>query len=405
MNEISVGIDASKGKSMVCVLRPLGEVLAAPFETAHTVAEIRKLVDFLRSLEGDVRIILESTGRYHEPVLQSLCAAGFFVCAINPKLIKDYGNNSLRKIKTDKADAVKIARYGLEHWNELRAYTPQDNIRVKLKEFSRQFNLYGKMRTALKNNLIALLDQTFPGVCRLFTSPAKTDGRQKWVDFITTFWHSDCVTSSSVTAFTERYRKWCKRHGYRFSETKAQDLYLFSRNCYATLPHDSSTKSLITEATVQLNAISRTVEFFRTELFQLASYLPEFPVVMDLYGVGKTTGPQLMAEIGDVRRFSSRKAIVAYAGVDPGDSQSGQYKAQSYRTSKRGSPHLRKVLFQTVHTYLKRQPGEEPVFQFLARKRAEGKKYYVYMTAAANKFLRIYYARVREYLTALELNT
>ena len=48
----------------------------------------------------------------------------------------------------------------------------------------------------------------------------------------------------------------------------------------------------------------------------LAASLPEYPVVMEMFGVGPTLGPQLMAEIGDVRRFHSKKALVAFAGID-----------------------------------------------------------------------------------------
>lgn len=82
--------------------------------------------------------------------------------------------------------------------------------------------------------------------------------------------------------------------------------------------------------------------------------------------------------------------------------QSGKHSAKSVPTTKRGSPHLRKTLYQIVCTYLKRSPADEPVYQFLDKKRAEGKPYFVYMTAAQNKFLRIYYARVKECLEAFD---
>jgi transposase len=82
-----------------------------------------------------------------------------------------------------------------------------------------------------------------------------------------------------------------------------------------------------------------------------------------------------MGEIGDVRDFASRKSLVAFAGVDPGDSSSGKYVSQSDKTSKSGSPLLRKVLFQAVNTYVMKKPACEPVYQFYAKKRAEGKKY------------------------------
>lgn len=99
------------------------------------------------------------------------------------------------------------------------------------------------------------------------------------------------------------------------------------------------------EAITQLNTVSKTVEVFRTEMNQLAKELPEYDVVMRMYGVGTSLGPQLMAEIGDVRRFAHKGSLTAFAGVDPGANQSGAYEAKSTRSSERGSPELRKTLF------------------------------------------------------------
>jgi transposase len=121
-----------------------------------------------------------------------------------------------------------------------------------------------------------------------------------------------------------------------------------------------------------------------------------------MYGVGESIGSQLMAEIGDVRRFSHKQALAAFAGVDPMPNQSGTYEAKSTSSSKRGSPDLRKTLFVLMTILLQKAHLDDPVFQFLDKKRAEGKPYHVYMTAGCNKFLRVYYGRVREYLNTLE---
>jgi hypothetical protein len=135
---------------------------------------------------------------------------------------------------------------------------------------------------------------------------------------------------------------------------------------------------------------------------KLASQLPEYPVVMEMYGVGESLGPQLMAEIGDVRRFARKQSLVAFAGIDPMPNQSGEKNVRSNKSSKRGSPYLRKTLFNIMTVYIQRAPADEPVFQFLDKKRAEGKPYYVYMTAAGNKFLRRYYGKVMAYFATLE---
>lgn len=398
----AVGIDVSKGKSMVSVLRPFGELVAKPFEVRHISSELSKLAKRLKSLEGETRVVLEHTGRYYEPVAQLLHDAGVFVSAVNPLLIKEYGNNSLRKVKTDKADSLKIARYGLDNWTQLREHTPMDTIRYQLKSMNRQYGLYTKNKTALKNNLIALLDQTYPGVNALFGSPAREDGSQKWVDFAASFWHVDCVRGMGQTAFVERYRKWCKRHGYQFSASKAVELHTQAKEVIAMLPKNPLSKVMVQEAITQLNAVSKTVEVFRAEMNRLAQELPEYEVVMGLYGVGESLGPQLMAEIGDVRRFAHKGSLTAFAGVDPGANQSGTYEAKSTRSSKRGSPELRKMLFVLMTILLQKAPPDDPVFQFLDKKRTEGKPYHVYMTAGCNKFLRIYYGRVKAYMSTLD---
>ena len=398
----AAGIDVSKGKSMVSVMRPLGEVVAKPFTVRHTGSELKELADYLKSLDGETRVIMEHTGRYYEPVAQFLHDAGLYVSAVNPKLIKVYGNNSLRKVKTDKADSKKIAKYGLDNWVELRQYASMDTIRYQLKTLNRQCNLYTKTKTMMKNNLIALLDQTYPGVNALFDSPVRENGTQKWVDFAASFWHVDCVRGMSQAAFTERYRKWCKRNGYNFSSDKAAEIYASAKGQIAVMPKDDLTKRLIRQAIDALNAISKTVEQLKAEMLKLSAQLPEYPIVMEMRGVGDSLGPQLMAEIGDVTRFARRSSITSFAGVDPGADQSGGHESKSVRTSKSGPPELRKALFLVMDCLLKSMPQDDPVYQFMDKKRAEGKPYLVYMTAGANKFLRIYYGRVKEYLAKLE---
>ena len=398
----AVGIDVSKGKSMISVLRPLGITVAQPFEVPHTVLELNKLADYISRLDGESKVIMEHTGRYYEPIAHVIHNRGVFVSAVNPLLIREYGGNSLRRVETDKADARKIAKYGLDNWAELREYTPVDMIRYELKTLNRQFQLASKNRTACSNNLISLLDQSFPGVRGWFDSPVRKDGSQKWVDFTMTFWHMDCVRCVSQFAFVERYRKWCKRNGYNFDPVKAERIHLETKNMIALVPKSDTTKLLIQESAAQLTGISRMAEVLRAEMNRLAAQLPEYPVVMGMYGVGESLGPQLMAEIGDIRRFAGKQSLVAFAGVDPMPNQSGTKDVRSNRSSKRGSPYLRKTLFVIMTVLLQKAPADVPVYLFLDRKRSQGKPYYVYMTAGANRFLRIYYGKVRNYLASID---
>jgi hypothetical protein len=271
----AVGIDVSKGKSIIAVMRPLGEMVAKPAEVLHTASELRRLADYLKSLAGETRIVLEYTGRYYLPIARYLHDAGLFVSVVHAKLVHDYGNNSIRKVKTDRTDAVKIANYGLANWVYLKPFSPEDETRLLLKTCNRQYNQYMKLKVALKNNLIAILDQTFPGVNTLFSSPVKSDGHEKWADFAARFWHCECVRSLSLNRFTAQYNKWCSKAGYYGSSSKAAVIYDMACSQVPTLPCNESSRHLIEQAVEQLNAISATLASVRMEMHRLASLLPE----------------------------------------------------------------------------------------------------------------------------------
>ena len=398
----SVGIDVSKGKSMIAVMRPFGEVVCSPFEASHTSSELSKLARLLKSLDGETRVVMEATGNYHLPIAIALHEAGIYVSVVNAMLVHDYGNNTLRRAKTDKKDAIKLANYGLDRWPNLPEFSPEEEIRMQLKTCYRQYQQYSKVQTMLNNNLISLLDTVFPGVNRLFSSPVRADGSEKWVDFVESFWHCECVSGLSQKAFEKKYQKWCQKHGYYFREAKALEIHIAASGCVGVLPKTETTHLLITQAVSQMKATSSALAELKKEMLHLAEQLPEFPVVQKMYGVGPTLGPQLMAEIGDVRRFHSKKALVAFAGIDAPPNDSGQIAGNHKAMSKIGSSALRRTLFLIMGVYLQKSPVDEPVYQFMDKKRAEGKPYRVYMMASANKFLRIYYATVKAYLDALE---
>ena len=398
----AVGIDVSKGRSTVAVLQPGGVVVRKPFDVYHKQSELKELSSFIKSLDGETRAVMECTGPYHRPVVEVLRRAGIFVSAVNPHLIKNFGNNTIRKVKTDPADAKKIARYTLDNWASLKEYSSMDAKREQLKTMNAQFDFFMKQKTAAKTNLISLLDNTYPGVNTLFDSPVRSDGSEKWVDFAYSFWHVDCVRKLTLNAFRDRYMAFCRRHGYQYSESKADEIYNASKDLVAVFPKEEGYKQLIQFSIKQLNLESEHVETLRSDMNELASQLPEYSVVMSMYGVGPTFGPQLMAEIGDTRRFRNRRAITAFFGYDTEPDDSGQHISKSRPITKKGSPSLRRTLFIIMKTLVTKKPVDNPVYAFLDKKRSEGKHYYSYMTAASAKFLRIYYAKVNEVLSKKE---
>ena len=112
----AVGIDVSKGKSTVTIRQPGDVVVLPPRDFRHTQSSINELIATIKGLGGETKVCMEHTGKYYEPMASWLSAAGIFVSAVNPMLIKDFGSESIRMPKTDKADAKKIARFALDRW-------------------------------------------------------------------------------------------------------------------------------------------------------------------------------------------------------------------------------------------------------------------------------------------------
>ena len=184
---IAVGIDISKAKSTVAVIDSDGTVLASPFTMAHTQPEMEAFVSYLKGLGEPTTILMEYTGHYHYPVLKKLQDEGFPVCIVNPYQMKKYGDVEIHKAKTDKKDALRIAAYALEKSYKLVPYSSMEQKYEDLKFLSRQYNQRISYVAKLKVQLIALLDQTMPGITRILPLNSRNPDKCALLLFIKRF--------------------------------------------------------------------------------------------------------------------------------------------------------------------------------------------------------------------------
>lgn len=119
--------------------------MISPFEVRHTYAELCELSRLLGKLDGKTRVVMEAIGNYHLPVASFLHNFGFYVSVVNAMLVHDYENNSLRRAKIDKKDAIKPVNYGLDHWLALLRYISEDEVRLMLKTTYRQYRQCAKV--------------------------------------------------------------------------------------------------------------------------------------------------------------------------------------------------------------------------------------------------------------------
>ena len=394
---ISVGIDVSKDKSTVCMLRPYGEVVEAPYNIDHTEQALNTLIERIKSFDEDVKVVLEATGGYHQVVVAKLLTSNIFTVVVNPYIMKKYCAATLRKAKTDKIDSIRIANYGIDHWFSMTAYCPPDEIYKELKLLGRQYEQYVRLKVGCKIQLTNLLDGVMPGIKSILqgTVPAYST-KDKLCDFVEKYWHYDNIKKMSEKQFLSDYEKWTKRKGYRYNESQVIAIYQLSKNNIPTLKSSTpSTKMLVLQAVKSVREAELTLSLIISQMQEIASTLPEYSVVREMKGVGDVLSVRLIGEIGDVRRFRNGSSLVAFAGIDAPPYESGKFVGTNRNISKRGSSTLRKIGYEIMHSLKVSKPTEDSaVYDFIIKKENEGKPKRVAKIAGLNKFLRIYYARV-----------
>ena len=391
----SVGIDVSMGKSTIAIISTDGEVISEPFEIEHTKSDFNLVLEKIKNIPKDnVKFVMESTGNYCKSLLKIIIDNGYFVTVENPLTIKKYCDINIRKVKTDKKDALKIACYGSERWHKLIRYTTSDEIYSELRFLSRQYDEQMSLKVMKKIHLSGLIEVTFPGLKKIFNGDSLY---MLMLDIYKKYYHPSLVLSKSKSSFIKDVEKISKKTGHRIGTRVAEEMYFLANECIPSSPCNESTQLAVSNCVLLLQNLEEITNNIIAKMDELARQLPEFETVSNMSGVGNKIRARLIAEIGDVRRFKNSNCLIAYAGIDVPPFQSGQFVATNRRITKRGNKHLRKVGYEAMKSLKTVKPTKDnAVYLFIIKKEAEGKGSITAKIAGLNKFLRIYYARVME---------
>ena len=397
----SVGIDVSMGKSTIAIISTDGEVISEPFEIEHTKSGFNLVLEKIKDIPKDnVKFVMESTGNYCKSLLKIITDNGYFATVENPLTIKKYCDINIRKVKTDKKDALKIACYGSERWHKLIRYTTSDEIYSELRFLSRQYDEQMSLKVMKKIHLSGLIEVTFPGLKKIFNGDSLY---MLMLDIYKKYYHPSLVLSKSKSSFIKDVEKISKKTGHRIGTRVAEKMYFLANECIPSSPCNESTQLAVSNCVLLLQNLEEITNNIIAKMDELARQLPEFETVSNMSGVGNKIRARLIAEIGDVRRFKNSNCLIAYAGIDVPPFQSGQFVATNRRITKRGNKHLRKVGYETMKSLKTVKPTKDnAVYLFILKKENEGKGSITAKIAGLNKFLRIYYARVMEIYKNLE---
>ena len=388
-----VGIDISKGKSTVAVMSIEGKTIETPFEITHNDEGFELLEKKIKNIKKeDLKIVMENTGTYYLPVFCYLLEKGYFVVTKNALEIKKYLDRGLRKAKTDKKDAYKLAEYTCENWYKLKMARKNEEIYDNLKLLSRQYFSIISVQMKQKINFSNLCDLTFPGYYQLLDNNNFILG----LEIFKKYYHTNIVKNIGENKFIKEVDKIAKKLGHKSAGINlGYKIYALAQIAIAPYSNNNYTKLSAVSCVETLISTLKASNAIITEMDKLARELPEYDVIKDMPGCGEKLTSRVIAEIGDIRRFKNAGSLIAYAGLDAPPYQSGQFEASNRHISKRGNKYLRKTGYEIMQSVIRSCSDKSEIKIYILKKEAEGKLKKVAKVAGMNKFLRIYYGTVK----------
>lgn len=377
-----LGIDIAKNNHVATLINEQSTPLFKGFSFTNTISGGESLLAKLNqhiNAPTDIEIGMEATGHYWLSLYSYLVEKGYAVHVINPIQTDGWRKGiEIRKRKTDKIDSFLIA--DLIRYGDFVETSLSDESMMSLRNLSRfRHYLVGSIGD-LKRKAVCVLDQTFPEYQSVFSNIfGQTSG-----ELLLNFQTADdfaCITAEQLETALENisFKNFAKSKLTKISELAAQSFGLkFCRDSF------SLQLKLLLE---QIRFIEAQVSDVETEMETILSKLNS--PITTIPGIGIVTGSTILGEIGDINRFSTPSKLVAFSGLDASVLQSGENMGTYCKMSKRGSPYLRKAIFQAALV----ASNHDPVFKaFYQQKRSEGKHHLTAIGAVARKLCYIIHA-------------
>ncbi|MDM8533372.1 IS110 family transposase [Clostridiaceae bacterium HSG29] len=358
-----IGIDVASDKHDAVITSLYGEIITEPFTITNDLEGFKKLrKEILSHTESrhEVHIGIEETGIYSKNICEFLALCDFNVYMINPVLTSNSRKSqSVRLTKTDPIDALAICRYVEFNLKRLNSYTPSLYTFNEIKSLSRaRLDIQSRLIKA-KTEWARLLDITFPEFKKSYNH------QSKWVYKL---FYNYSTTAKIAKMHTNTLVSILAIKSDRF--IAANHIKKIAKNTIGQVSRSNTflinnTISDINHYAKQMNELEKEIETLVTE---------HFSNILTIPGVGPITAGLIIGEIGDINRFNSPSALVAYTGLDPIVYESGKFKAKRVTISKRGSKYLRTAIFtSTKFACINPNVKDNKFRQKYLKKRSQGK--------------------------------
>ena len=386
-----LAFDVSKGSSHCQAFYSFGKPSGRPIRVAHCksgMAAVAEIAETLTIQTGKKpKVILESTGVYSEPVLAWAESVGLEAFLVSPLESAKVRKSKIRPTKTDALDCGVIAE--VAYTRSLRRHTPRSLLYSRLYSLSRRRAVAVGRLVQSKGQYLRNLDSVWPlfdKACDPFSGFA--------MFCVKKYRHPERLRRAGKSKFANVLANAAIKLGPASREAIAERLVAYAEDALSGCESKSASVDALVSSLDELEHDMAAADELTERLISAAKGLPCFPQIASIDGVGPTLASLLCAEIGDPSRFSSKRGLVAYAGLDPTILQSGRNGGLHYSITKKGNPFLREYLFLAVQNMLilKR---ENSVTEFYAKKKSSGLCHKAAATAACRKLLACIWGMLR----------
>ena len=380
-----VGIDVAKRNHEAIVLNSKGTVVKKAFNFANTTDGLEKLQGILGTISSnpdDFTVAMESTAHYWVALYSALTRRGYTVQVLNPLQSNALRGLYIRQVKNDQRDCFIIAEV-IRFGRYTQGKPPTEDL-FALRELCRARVFLVNMIADTKKKVIALLDQVFPEYETIFTNVCGLTSSELL---------SHCATPEEILAIeTDKLVEILEATSRkRFRRPKAEQIKEVAQNSFGVLIAADTFSLLIKQHVEHIRFIEGQIAGIETKIAEIFSRFDS--CITTIPGIGPVLGATIFSEIGDISRFPSATKLVAFAGIDPTVQQSGEFTGTNNHMSKRGSPYLRRALWQAAVIAVRCDPALKA---FHKKKLAEGKPYMNSIGHITRKLTNIIFAIMRD---------
>lgn len=370
---IYIGIDIAKYKHDFCIISSTGEVIVQNNSFENNKKGFQLFFSYLKPYnKADVQILFESTAHYSMNLELELIDQGYSFMKMNGLIIKQFFKaQTLRKTKTDKADAFALTQYLMAN-----TYKPNSNRLYhiySLKSLCRTRDRLVKERSKFKVYITNELDKTFPEMKKFFDNKIS----------ITLLYILEKYKNKNKIALMKDYDSIRKVSAANFSFTRFLQLKQLAKE---SIGHPTETSDFLIQSYVKsINFLSEQIDSIEKQIIESVRKLDTH--ILSIPGIAEISAGSIIAEFGDIKNFESPEKMLAFAGLEPSIRQSGTLSTEGHMV-KHGSGYLRNTIMRVVNSLVMH---DQVFYDYYNKKRDEGKHHLVAQSHVAKKLIRIIY--------------